>query len=197
VSALAAAGAALMTLTFSGIARAGLPRSARARATPAIAAGICGVALSSLAVAGRDLTWPGAAILACAAVCAATDLKLGFIFDRVLLASLAAIVATTWNLERLTGGVLAAIACAAALLIPFVLSRGRAMGFGDVKFAGTAALALGLHASFDALWVACVSGGGVAALALATGRAHPHSRMPFGAFLALGTCAALFAVDPR
>ena len=139
----------------------------------------------------------GAATLACAAVCAATDLKLGFIFDRVLLASLTAIVATTWNLGRLSHGALAAIACGGALLIPFVLSRGRGMGLGDVKFAGTAALALGLHASFAALWVACVSGGIVAALALILGRVQRRSSMPFGAFLALGTCAALVAGDPH
>jgi leader peptidase (prepilin peptidase)/N-methyltransferase len=124
-------------------------------------------------------------------------LQTGYIFDRVLLAALTAIVATTWSLGRLTEGALAAIACAGALLIPFALSRGRAMGLGDVKLAGTAALALGVHASLDALWVACVSGGSVAALALATGRAGRRSRMPFGAFLALGTCVALFAGDPR
>ena len=186
-----------MTLSFSGIARAGLSRCTNAGAMPAIAATICGAGLSSLALAGRDLSWPGAALLSCAAVCAATDLKLGFIFDRVLLASLATIVATTWNLGNLTDGALAAIVCAGVLLIPFGLSRGRGMGFGDVKFAGTAALGLGLHASLHALWFACVSGGSVAALALATGRAHPRSRMPFGVFLALGTCAALFAGDPR
>jgi prepilin signal peptidase PulO-like enzyme (type II secretory pathway) len=186
-----------MTLSFSGIARAGLPRCTNAGATPAIAATICGAVLLSFALAGRDLTWPGAAVVSCASVCAATDLKLGFIFDRVLLASLTAIVATTWNMGRLTDGALAATVCAGAILIPFGLSRGRGMGFGDVKFAGTAALALGLNASFDALWIACVSGGSVAALALVTGRAHPRSRMPFGAFLALGACAALFAGGPR
>jgi prepilin signal peptidase PulO-like enzyme (type II secretory pathway) len=196
VSAFAAGGAMLMTLSFSLIARAGLARCTNAGEMPAIAATICGTVLSSLALGDRDLTWPGAAMLSCASVCAATDLKLGFIFDRVLLASLTAIVATTWNLGRLTDGALAAIVCAGALLVPFVLSRGRGMGFGDVKFAGTAALALGLHASLHALWIACVSGGGVAALALATGRAHRRSRIPFGPFLALGACAALFAGGP-
>jgi prepilin signal peptidase PulO-like enzyme (type II secretory pathway) len=197
VSALAAGGAMLMTLGFSGIARSGLPRGTNAGAIPAIAATICGAVLSSFALAGRDLTWPEAALISCTSVCAATDLKLGFIYDRVLLASLTAIVATTWNLGRLTDGALAAIVCAGAILIPFALSRGRGMGFGDVKFAGTTALALGLHASLHALLVACVSGGSVAALALATGRAHPRSRMPFGAFIAFGSCAALIAGDPR
>jgi leader peptidase (prepilin peptidase) / N-methyltransferase len=192
-------GAVLMTLAFSGIAHTGLRRygAAAAAATAAIALGICGILLASLGFAGREISWPGAAILACAAVCAATDLRTGFIFDRVLLAALSAIAATTWNVGRLTDGALAAMACAGALLIPFGLSRGRAMGLGDVKFAGTAALALGPHACFNALWVACVSGGGVAALAMASGCARRRSRMPFGAFLALGTCAALFVGDPR
>ena len=80
-------------------------------------------------------------------VCAATDLKLGYIFDRVLLASLTAIVVATWNLGRLTDGALAAIVCGGALMIPFVLSRGRAMGLGDVKFGREQPrLALGLCA---------------------------------------------------
>lgn len=197
MSAIAAGGAMLMTLTFSGIARAGLHRCTSALTTPVIATGICGVALSSLALIGRDLTWPGAALLSCASVCAATDLQFGYIFDRVLLASLTAIVATTWNLGQLTDGALGAIVCAGTLLIPSVLSRGRAMGLGDVKLAGTAAVALGLRPSVFALWVACVSGGSIAALGLATGRVRRGSRMPFGAFLALGAYSALLAGDPR
>jgi prepilin signal peptidase PulO-like enzyme (type II secretory pathway) len=197
VSAFTAGGTMLMTLSFSGIARAGMPLRADAAATPAIAVGMCAAALAAFALTGRDVQWSGAVLISCASVCAATDFKLGFIFDRVLLASLIAVVATTWNLGRLTDGLLAAIVCAGALLIPFALSRGRGMGFGDVKFAGTTALALGLHASLHALWVACVSGGSVAALALATGRAHPQARMPFGTFIALGACTALFSGDPR
>jgi leader peptidase (prepilin peptidase)/N-methyltransferase len=184
------AGALLLTTAFVAIARVGLPRDV-AGAIPTIAGTICVSVLGVLAVGGRGLSWTGAAVLACAAVCAATDVETGYIFDRVLLASLLAIVVTTWSLGRLTGGAFAAVVCAGVLAIPFVASRGRAMGFGDVKLAGTTALALGLHASLDALWLACVSGGGVAVLALASGRARRGSRVPFGAFLAFGTCVAL------
>jgi prepilin signal peptidase PulO-like enzyme (type II secretory pathway) len=196
MSAFAGAGAMLMTGAFTAVARAGLPRCA-AGAMPAIAAGICTAVLAALAFTGRELSWPGAAVLACAAVCAATDVETGFIFDRVLLATLVAIVVTTWSPGRLTDGALAAIMCAGALLIPYALSRGRGMGLGDVKLAATAALALGFHNSLDALWLACVSGGGVAVLAYATGRARRGVRMPFGAFLAFGTCAALFSGGVR
>jgi leader peptidase (prepilin peptidase) / N-methyltransferase len=185
-----------MTLALSCIAQIGIPRRT-GFAMPAVAVVICGLVLMSLAVAGVAISWAGASIVACASVCAATDLKSGLIFDRVLLASLIATVAASGNLWRLTDGAVAALLCAGALLIPFVLSRGRAMGLGDVKFAGTAALALGVHASLEALWFACVSGGGVAAIALLTGRVHRRSRMPFGTFLALGACAALFTGGPR
>ena len=66
------AGALPLTIAFGAIALLGLPRGC-AVAVLAIAAGICVVvAASLLAIVGRELTWPGAVVLACAAVCAAT-----------------------------------------------------------------------------------------------------------------------------
>jgi len=163
----------------------------------AIAPGAGAIGLSGWLATRDSAAYASAVLLACAAVSATTDLQTGYIFDRVLLATLGVVVVTTWSLGRLTDGACAAIVCAGALLIPFALSRGRGMGLGDVKLAGTAAFALGLHASLEALWLACVSGGGVAVLALATGRARCGSRLPFGVFLAFGACAALFAGDFR
>jgi prepilin signal peptidase PulO-like enzyme (type II secretory pathway) len=136
------------------------------------------------------------AVLACAGVCAASDLQTGYIFDRVLLAAAAAIVAAGVCSGALMHGLLGAGAFAGAVALPFAVSRGRAMGLGDVKFAGTAGLALGVAASMEALWVACVSGGAAAAFGLLTGRARCDTRVPFGPFLALGTCVALL-MDPR
>jgi prepilin signal peptidase PulO-like enzyme (type II secretory pathway) len=190
------AGALLLTAAFGAIALAGQPRSgAVSIVTTALATSA--IVVAALAFTGRSLSWPGAAILACASVCASTDVETGYIFDRVLLATLLAVVATTWSLARLGEGAVAATVCGGALLIAFVAGRGRAMGLGDVKLAGTTALALGLHASLDALWFACVSGGGVAAFALLSGRARRGAHMPFGAFIAFGTCAALFAQGVR
>jgi leader peptidase (prepilin peptidase)/N-methyltransferase len=165
--------------------------------TTAIALATCAIALGLCAALGRSLTWSAAAMLACAATCAATDLQSGYVFDRVFLAALAAIVPATMLAGTIRDGLLGAAVCGGALLLPYVVTRGRAIGLGDVKFAGTAGLALGLGASLAALWYGCVCGGGVAAVALATGRARRGMRVPFGPFLALGVCAALLQGSAR
>jgi leader peptidase (prepilin peptidase)/N-methyltransferase len=189
-----------LTLVLGSIAHAyalrrGLPL--RAGITLAAGAGACAVVLGLATLLGRSLSLSGAAIVACAAVCAATDLQVGYIFDYVLLAPAAIAAGAAFETKTFADALTGALACAAALLIPYGASRGRAMGFGDVKFAAVAGLALGLGSSLEALWAACVCGGGVAAFALATGRTKRGTRVPFGPFLAFGVCAALlFGTHP-
>jgi prepilin signal peptidase PulO-like enzyme (type II secretory pathway) len=191
----AAAGAALgMTALFASIAQRCIRRyggGLRARKTFGIALAACALVLGFCAFRNTGPTLAGAAILACAGVCAAIDLQSGYIFDGVLLAAIAWIVPAAILSGSALDGLFGALACGGALFLPFALSRGRAIGFGDVKLAGTAGLALGLGPSLAALWIACVSGGAVAAVALAAGRAGRRTPMRFGPFLALGVCVAL------
>jgi leader peptidase (prepilin peptidase)/N-methyltransferase len=186
--------AVVSTLVLAALAHAyarrrGLPL--RPGITLAASGGVCAAFLGLAMLFGRSLSLPGAVMISCAGVCAATDLQVGCIFDYVLVAPAAIAAVAAYETKTCAGALSGAFAFAAALLIPYGLSRGRAMGFGDVKFAATAGLALGLGSSLAALWAACVSGGGVAVLALASGRARRGTRVPFGPFLAFGVCAAL------
>ena len=187
-----------MTLAFGAIAHAGASRyrrSLQSRTTFALGLAACSIVIALEASTGIALSWRGAAILACAAVCAATDVQAGYVFDRVLLATTVAILPAL-ACGGAPDAALGALVCGGALAIPYALSRGRAIGLADVKLAGTAGLALGLAPGLAALWVGCVCGGGVAAVALATGRAARGAEMPFGPFLGLGVCGALL-MRPR
>lgn len=160
-------------------------RSRSAAPAIAAAAGISFVALHESA-----LPWGAAAVVPCLAVCALTDIHAGYVFDAVLLlgalAIVPALVAADW--ARHAGGSLAGTAFLAA---PYLLSRGRAIGLGDVKLAALAGAALGWPAIGVALWCAFVAGGAFAAGALAARRLRRGAQVPFAPFLAAGSCIAM------
>jgi leader peptidase (prepilin peptidase)/N-methyltransferase len=193
-----AAAAFGMTAAFSWLAERRLQRYGRspsAHVRYGVALGTCVLVVAVTAFTGAKTSWAGAAILACASVCAATDVHTGYIFDWVLLATAACILPAMVLSGNAADALLGAVACGGALLIPYTVSRGRAIGFGDVKLAGTAGLALGLIPSLAALWIACVAGGLVATLGLVTGRARRDTAMRFGPFQAFGICAVLIAAS--
>jgi prepilin signal peptidase PulO-like enzyme (type II secretory pathway) len=90
---------------------------------------------------------------------------------------------------------LGALAGAAAVAIPlwllWFLSRGRALGFGDVKFAvfigATLGFPLALLGVLCAFWVGAL----FAIPLLLTGRRQLGSKVPFGTFLVVGQILAL------
>lgn len=155
-----------------------------------------GAVATSLTLAGwmgsEDALTAAACIsIACCGICAATDLEAGYIFDRVLVVSAALLVGVGAANGRWPDALLGAALSGGALFLPFALSRGRAMGFADVKFAATIGLGVGSTGALYALWFAAVLGGGVALLLLCVRRASRSTELPFGAFLALGTGIAL------
>ncbi|MGA8533596.1 MAG: A24 family peptidase [Candidatus Tumulicola sp.] len=191
IAALAGAHAACMLLFLGAIA---LER-ARAYAlhvTPltwsSALAGAVAIGVSAWVSSPGAPTTP--VVLACAAVSAATDVQTGYVFDRVLLAT--ALVLLT--LTMVDGGFLqasgGAAAAAALLLIPYVCSRGRGVGLGDVKLAATIGFGLGTAGTFAALWFAAICGGSWAATLLCFGRVHRRARIPFAPFLVAGAAYA-------
>ncbi len=72
----------------------------------------------------------------------------------------------------------------------WALSRGRAMGFGDVEIVAVLALWLGWPGVGIALWVAFVSGAIVGVGYLLGGKKRLQSQIAFGPFLILGGWAA-------
>lgn len=123
---------------------------------------------------------------AIAAVAAMTDLRCGYVFDRVLLAGGTALIA----IEVLDGSLGVALtggaAAASAMAIPWALTRARGIGLGDVKLAGVLGCALGPFDALRALWFAFVIGALVALGGILTRRRSREQTLPFAPFLAVG-----------
>ncbi|MBI2124055.1 MAG: prepilin peptidase [Candidatus Wildermuthbacteria bacterium] len=99
---------------------------------------------------------------------------------------------TGWISLSLVQALLAGISAAAFFLAIFLISRGAAMGFGDVKFAFLLGLFLGwpsiLVALFSAFCLGAVSGTALIALK----KKGLKSEVPFAPFLIMGTAIAYF-----
>lgn len=121
-----------------------------------------------------------------AAVAAMTDLRWGYVFDRVLLAGGMALVGLeVWD-GRLIAALTGAAAAALIMAIPWALSRARGMGLGDVKLAGVLGCALGPYDALRALWFAFVIGALVAVAGIVTRRHSRAQTLPLAPFLAVG-----------
>jgi leader peptidase (prepilin peptidase)/N-methyltransferase len=121
-----------------------------------------------------------------ALVAAIIDARTGFIPDRLTAPAAALALAFASLGGSLAPAALGALAGAAALGVPFAISRGRALGLGDVKLAATIGIGLGPVDVVRALGVAFAAGGAYATWLLVTRRAGRRAAVPFGPFLALG-----------
>lgn len=79
----------------------------------------------------------------------------------------------------------------AVLLVPALLTRGRGMGWGDVKMAGLIGLVVGWSQVLVAVIGGIVVGGLVAALLLLTRLKGRKDAIPFGPFLSLTAMATI------
>lgn len=77
------------------------------------------------------------------------------------------------------------------ILILFLITRGRGMGFGDVKYAFTMGFLLGIKGGLIAIYIAFILGAVVGIFLLATKKKKLRSKIAFGPFLVLGTVAVL------
>lgn len=80
----------------------------------------------------------------------------------------------------------------APLMTVHLITKGRGMGFGDVKFAFIIGLILGLWSGLGALYIGFLTGGIVGAFLILTRRGKPKSKIAFGPFLILGFYAMMF-----
>jgi len=100
---------------------------------------------------------------------------------------------------RLVRGVEAMAALYAFYFVLWYATRGRGIGFGDVKLAGVLGLYLGWLGWPELLvgaFAAHLLGGGVAVGLLARGRAGRKTSVPFGPFLVAGAMVAVLAGAP-
>lgn len=132
---------------------------------------------------------PGIIALACATVCSATDLKSGYVFDRVTYPSaivivlVAAMGGTGW--DAAAGGAVAA----AVIVVLWMATLRRGIGLGDAKLAAIVGAGVGPVCALPAIGLAFVLGAIAACAALLTHRCTRRSTVAFAPYL-----AAAFAV---
>ena len=93
---------------------------------------------------------------------------------------------------RTVNGLLAALFSALPFYLIWFFSKGKAMGFGDVKLMLPLGLSLGWPLVGVGLFVAVVSGGVLGVNLMALGKKGLKSPLPFGCFLIVGALVAVF-----
>jgi len=96
------------------------------------------------------------------------------------------------NLEALSNPLLSAILASAFFAAVFFVSKGKWLGFGDVKLVFFMGLLLGWPGILVALFITFILGGIIGLGLIVTGKKSMKSQVPFGPFLVAGTFSALF-----
>lgn len=125
------------------------------------------------------------------------DLRHYLILDKILLITL--LVAIIGCCLPMGHGLLNSLVAAAVgggfFLLIYLLSRGKWMGAGDVKFAFVIGVILGWPNIIVGLFLAFVSGAIWGIGLMLFGQKKMKDKLPFGTFLAVATFAALFIGD--
>ena len=121
-----------------------------------------------------------------------TDLRTGRIPNAVVYPAVAGalILSAPWPGHAPASALLGAAGAGAAAAALRALSRG-GLGGGDVKMAALVGASAGSADVVAAGLVAALAGGVAATVLLASGRAGPGARLPYGPFLAAGGITAL------
>ncbi len=163
------------------------PRPGRPRADLLVAgAALVGGALAFRHPDARSLAL-GALLVASVVACTYCDVARGIVPDFFTLVPLA-VLGAACAVERDAWPALAALAVAAPFALVALLSRGRGMGWGDVKFAALAGGVLGIESAIVAFSVASL-----AAAAFAVARGRREEPIAFVPYLA-GSAAVALAV---
>lgn len=124
------------------------------------------------------------------------DLKFHIIPDEMNVLLLVAAFALQWtNAVGLYGHLeyaLAGLILSGGLLLLFIATKGKGLGFGDVKFAFVMGFLLGLFNGFAALYIAFILGGIFSTYLLISKKAKAKTKIAFGPFLIVGTVVMLF-----
>jgi prepilin signal peptidase PulO-like enzyme (type II secretory pathway) len=132
-----------------------------------------------------------ALMLACAIVCAASDLSTGLVFDAVTALSALMILAISSITHTVSASAVGAVVCGGSLLALYVTTRRRGIGLGDVKLGAVIGAGCGGVPAVGAIGAAFVAGALWALPVLVSKRAKPRDRVPFAPFLAMGALAFL------
>jgi leader peptidase (prepilin peptidase) / N-methyltransferase len=131
-----------------------------------------------------------ATLLATVLLAAVHDARTGLIPDRLSLGGFFLICALSSLEGVLPAAILGAGSAAAPMLALHLITRGRGLGFGDVKLALPIGAALFEPAGLSALGCAFVIGAVAGIALLFLSRAKPRSEIAFAPYLAAGTIIA-------
>jgi prepilin signal peptidase PulO-like enzyme (type II secretory pathway) len=121
------------------------------------------------------------------------DLKHYLIPDKVLFPAImiAFIYRLFENFSSILFFLLASLIASGFFLAIFLISKGRWMGFGDVKLAVLMGLLLGVQNVLAALFLAFFFGAIIGVILMVFGKKKLKSEIPFGPFLIIGTFLAM------
>jgi leader peptidase (prepilin peptidase) / N-methyltransferase len=134
-------------------------------------------------------------IVSCLVVVFFTDLKYGIIPDKILFpATIISFLYLILNTKYLILPYLfSALGACLFFLLLFLITRGKGMGFGDVKFAFLMGLILGFPNIVISLYIAFLTGAIIGIILIVWRKKRMFgTAIPFGPFLVLGTFLALF-----
>ncbi|MDO8620788.1 MAG: prepilin peptidase [Candidatus Levybacteria bacterium] len=124
-----------------------------------------------------------------------TDLKYGIIPDKVLLAAISLSIFYLFFIHNSLFMIhlLSGVGAFLLFLLLHLITRGKGMGFGDVKLVFLIGLFLGILNAILALYLAFLTGAVVGLILILWGkRKFFGGKIPFGPFLVLGTFISLF-----
>lgn len=126
-----------------------------------------------------------------------TDIKDGLIPDKVILPSIAIVFAFKIIFlflslaSQLFYDILAGLIAGAFFYALVLITRGKGMGGGDVKYALFLGLALGISKLLIGLFLAFLTGALASIILIIVGRRRIGQTVPFGPFLSIGALIAL------
>ena len=123
------------------------------------------------------------------------DLKYQIIPDKIVYPAM--IIAGMSGILGISGvsiklGMLSGLGAGGFFLALFLLTRGKGMGFGDVKFAFLMGLILGFPKIIIALYLAFLTGALVGVILILSKKKRFGQHIPFGPFLVGGTVVSMF-----
>jgi leader peptidase (prepilin peptidase)/N-methyltransferase len=121
------------------------------------------------------------------------DMKHQIIPDSILLVLLIGIAVSGIPLSWAQRGqhLMTALICGGLFLFLWTVTRGRGLGFGDVKLVAVLTLFLGYPFSVIMLYIAFLTGAMLGVILIATHRAKMKTRIAFGPFLIAGFAGAI------
>lgn len=137
---------------------------------------------------------PGLVLATALMVIFVTDLKYQIIPDSMVLLALAAVIVLKFftHSPTLLSSLGAAAGVGGFFFALWFFTRGRGMGFGDVKLAPVLAFWLGWPLSLAGLYVAFLTGAVVGVILILGANKHLKTRIAFGPFLVLGAVISIW-----